>query len=253
MIARFPIWFLLFCRHFAKHGECRAVCMELPKQFYFQNYYRVLPFLILVVVLLSGCTSGFVGGARGTGRFDTVVIDAGHGGFDRGAKPVSGVYEKDLALDTATRLASQLRQKGLHVVETRTGDYFVTLDNRVAVSNRLKDSIFVSIHYNWARRKKASGIETFYLNPNSARLASRIQSKMVGTYRCLDRGIKSRKLYVLRNNKRPAVLCELGFVSNRNENAIVQSSKTRQKLADSIASAILAERASYLSAPASDR
>jgi len=227
--------------------------MVLSKHFYFQNLYRILPFLSLAAIFLSGCSSSFITGARGTGRFNTVVIDAGHGGLDRGAKPVTGIYEKDLALDTSTRLARILRQNGLHVVETRTGDYFVTLGNRVAVSNRLKEAIFVSIHYNWSKRKNASGIETFYLNPNSARLASRIQSKMVGTYFSRDRGIKSRKLYVLRMNKRPAVLCELGFISNRKENAIVQSSKTRQKLADSIASAILAERANYLSAPASDR
>jgi len=227
--------------------------MELPKQFYFPNLYCILPLLILVVVFLTGCTSTFVVGSRGTGRFDTVVIDAGHGGFDRGAKPASGIYEKDLALDTARRVTRKLRENGLHVVETRTGDYFVTLDQRVMASNRLSDSIFVSIHYNWDKKKKASGIETFYLNPNSSRLASRIQSEMVATYHGQDRGIKSRKLYVLRNNKRPAVLCELGFISNSAENGKVQSSQTRQKLAENIAKAILAERASFLSQSANDR
>ena len=244
MIARFPIWFLLLCRHFAKLGKSRALCMELPIKIHLKNLFSKLLLPVLLALVLAGCSTTFVGGARGTGHFDTVVIDAGHGGFDRGAKPVKGIYEKDLTLDTARRVARKLRENGLQVVETRTGDYFVTLDERVRASNRLNDSIFVSIHYNWDKRKKASGIETFYFNPNSSRLASRIQSEMVGTYHGQDRGIKSRKLYVLRNNKRPAVLCELGFISNSSENGRVQSSQTRQKLA---------ERASFLSQVANDR
>ena len=252
MIAPFPIWFLLLCRHFTKLGESRALSMELPNKFPIPNLFPKL-LVVLVAFVLAGCSTTFVGGNRGTGHFDTVVIDAGHGGFDRGAKPVNGIYEKDLTLDTAQRLARKLRQNGLHVIETRTGDYFVTLDNRVTISNRLTDSIFVSIHYNWDKRKKASGIETFYLNPNSTRLASRIQSQMVDAYHGQDRGIKSRKLYVLRNNKRPAVLCELGFISNSTENAKVQSSQTRQKLADNIATAILAERGAFLRQVPNDR
>ncbi|NBR47399.1 N-acetylmuramoyl-L-alanine amidase, partial [bacterium] len=110
--------------------------MELPNKFPIPNLFPKL-LLVLVAVVLAGCSTNFVGGNRGTGHFDTVVIDAGHGGFDRGAKPVKGIYEKDLTLDTAQRLARKLRQNGLHVIETRTGDYFVTLDNRVTISNRL--------------------------------------------------------------------------------------------------------------------
>lgn len=176
------------------------------------------------------------------GFFDTVVVDAGHGGHDPGARPVSGKSEKHLALDTARRLAAILRSSGLRVVETRTADHFVPLGTRVRVSNRLRNAVFVSIHYNWARRAGASGIETFFYGPRSSRLAANIQSKALAAYPSKNRGIKYRGFYVLRNNRRPAVLCELGFVSNAGENSRLQNPAVRQRIAQAVAAGILAER-----------
>jgi len=197
---------------------------------------------VAFIFFLTGCetASPFRRGS-GTGAFDTVVVDAGHGGHDNGARAKSGNFEKVLTLDTTRRLSAVLRKAGLNVVETRTGDYFVTLDDRVGFSNRLRNSIFVSVHYNWSNRLAARGMETYYMNPNSARLASRIQQKMLRVYSSPDRGIKTRSLYVLRNNQRPSVLCELGFVSNPFENKVLQDGSQRQRLAEAIASAILAE------------
>jgi N-acetylmuramoyl-L-alanine amidase len=183
------------------------------------------------------------GKLQSAGYFDTVVIDAGHGGHDSGARSVKGKREKELALDTARRVASLLRAAGLRVIETRTSDYFVTLDKRVAISNRQRNAIFVSIHYNWAKRAKARGIETFYYGGKSSRLAAHIQKETLKAYRTENRGIKYRGFYVLRNNKRPSVLCELGFISNAVDNKIVQSAATRQRLAKAIADGILAEKA----------
>lgn len=195
-----------------------------------------------LIFCLTGCeTASPFRRVSGTGAFDTVVIDAGHGGHDNGARAKAGNFEKVLTLDTTKRLAATLRKAGLNVVETRTGDYFVTLDDRVRVSNRLRNSIFVSVHYNWSNRSGARGMETYYMNPNSARLASRIQQNMLRVYPSPNRGIKTRSLFVLRNNKRPSVLCELGFVSNPSENKIVQDGRQRQRLAEAIAAAILAE------------
>lgn len=200
----------------------------------------------LILVFLSGCetpdASSFSGRLQPAGFFDTVVIDAGHGGHDSGARAVSGLREKHLALDTSRRIASILRQSGLKVIETRTGDYFVTLDRRTAISNRTRNTVFVSIHYNWARRSKASGVETFFCGSRSSRLAANIQREILRPHRAKDRGIKFRQLYVLRNNKRPAVLVELGFLSNPAENSKVQSASMRQRLAEAVARGILAER-----------
>ncbi len=201
---------------------------------------------LAVLFFLTGCETtapaAFRGRLQPTGFFDTVVIDAGHGGQDTGARAVSGQREKHLALDTSRRLASILRSSGLRVIETRTGDYFVTLDKRVSISNRSRNTVFVSIHYNWARRSRASGVETFFCGPRSSRLAANIQREILRPYGAKDRGIKFRQLYVLRNNKRPAVLVELGFLSNSAENNKVQSASTRQRLAEAVARGILAEK-----------
>ena len=196
---------------------------------------------------LSGCQTSqsfsSPSGLRSAGHFDTVIVDAGHGGHDSGARAISGSSEKHLALDTARRLSRILRASGLRVVETRHADYFIPLDKRVAISNRSRNVVFVSIHYNWVRRSKPSGIETFYYSQHSSRLAANIQREVLKTSSALNRGIKWRGFYVLKNNKRPAVLCELGFVSNPSENRKVQCAATRQRLAEAVARGILAEKA----------
>ncbi len=93
--------------------------------------------------------------------FETVVVDAGHGGKDRGAS-ANGLFEKDLALDTAERLAVLLRKAGLNVVMTREKDEFITLGSRTRIANRQRRAIFVSIHFNHAARPEAAGLETFF-------------------------------------------------------------------------------------------
>ena len=214
-----------------------------------RHFTRLLASLacVLAGLLLSACettqTFRVPRGLQPAGDFDTVVIDAGHGGHDSGAKAVTGAPEKQLALDTARRVSRILRASGLNVVETRSGDYFIPLDRRVATSNKLRNAVFVSIHYNWVRRSKPSGVETFYYGPRSSRLAANIQREVVRDSGSLNRGIKYRGFYVLKNNKRPAVLCELGFVSNPSETRKVQTAAVRQRLAEAVARGILAEKA----------
>src|SRR5438445_13136420 len=91
-----------------------------------------------------------------------VVIDAGHGGFDRGGIPGQRVAEKTMTLDVAQRLKEVLTAYGYRVVMTRDSDVFVRLGTRVAIANsyRDRDAIFVCIHFNAARRGSANGIET---------------------------------------------------------------------------------------------
>ncbi len=195
--------------------------------------------LLLIAAIFAGCASPY---QQGAGDFSTVIVDAGHGGFDRGGRPVSGAPEKVLALDTAKRLARILRNKGFHVIETRTRDVFVPLGARTAVSNRAADSIFVSIHYNWVPRRGARGIEIYYFSPRSWRLASNILRQATRAYPTENRGVKRSRFYVLRANRRPAVLCELGFVSNPQDNRYLQNRTYRQRLAERIADGIIAER-----------
>ena len=103
-----------------------------------------------------------------------VVIDAGHGGKDTGAIGPHGVREKDVALAIARRLEKRLRALGLEVVQTRSDDRTVALDERTRIANRAKADLFVSIHCNAAKRRKVSGIETWTLNVASGRYAARL-------------------------------------------------------------------------------
>ena len=195
----------------------------------------------VITCALAGCVSPY---KQGAGKFDTVIIDAGHGGHDRGGRAVSGSPEKVLALDTARRLAAILRTKGFRVIETRTRDVFVPLGSRVASCNSTGSSIFVSIHYNWAPRRGARGVEVYYSSPRSWRLASNILRQATRAYPADNRSVKRSNFYVLRENRRPAVLCELAFLSNTLENRYAQNSQYRQRLAELVAAGIVAERQS---------
>ncbi len=173
--------------------------------------------------------------------FSTVVIDAGHGGHDRGGIPTNIIPEKGVALDTARRLQGYLRAAGLRTVMTRSSDVFVTLDNRVAASNSTPNSIFVSVHYNSAPRRGANGIETF-ANTAGLPLARRIQRNAMKTTYGEDRGVKQRGFYVLRKNRKPSVLVECGFLTNPSDAALAGRASYRDKLARQIANAILEYR-----------
>jgi len=96
-------------------------------------------------------------------RFDTVVIDPGHGGEDEGARGMRGLVEKDLVLDVAGRLATRLRAQGLRVVMTREDDATVPLETRTSIANDAGGDLFVSIHANAARVRRARGVETYFV------------------------------------------------------------------------------------------
>jgi N-acetylmuramoyl-L-alanine amidase len=96
-------------------------------------------------------------------RFDTVVLDAGHGGDDEGAR-ANGLVEKDLVLDVARRLRQRLEHAGLRVVMTRDSDVYVPLERRTAIANDAGADLFISIHANAAPARAAQGIETFFLS-----------------------------------------------------------------------------------------
>lgn len=190
---------------------------------------------ILAAIFLSGCAS-----PQGVGRFRTVVLDAGHGGIDRGARGVDGrSLEKTYALDTAKRIEKGLRARGYRVIMTRRRDHFVSLPARVQMSNRQRNAVFVSVHYNWARNSGASGTETYYYNSRSYPLAANIQREVNRVAPTPNRGVKKARFHVLRNNARPAVLLELGFMSNPRELSLIKSASYRQRLADAVVRGII--------------
>jgi N-acetylmuramoyl-L-alanine amidase len=191
-----------------------------------------LSFLRLVCWLLLSAFSAWAA--------PTVIIDAGHGGHDRGGMPGQPVEEKGYTLDVARRVQAELRRAGYATVMTRTGDYFVELEERSAMANRYAGrSVFVSIHFNGAPNPDAHGIETYYAwGSASARLAQSIHYRVLRATGEVDRRIRSRSFSVLRRTRMPAVLCELGFLTNRAEVRNIQSSSYRQRLAEAIVAGI---------------
>jgi N-acetylmuramoyl-L-alanine amidase len=193
--------------------------------------------------LLAAAAIGFpaansAAAARGESTGPTIVIDAGHGGFDRGGIPRQSVAEKTMTLDVALRLRSILEKSGYRVVMTRDRDVFVPLGTRVAIANSYRNGIFVCIHFNSATRSGANGIETYFYSRDSLALASAIHYNLIGNTPTPNRGVRRRGYFVLRKTRVPAVLVECGFLTNPTEARNSQSSGYRQNLAENIARGI---------------
>lgn len=184
---------------------------------------------------------GLVGLSAPTARAQsrTIVLDPGHGGFDRGGVPRQRIGEKNLTLDVAQRLRRVLESKGYRVIMTRSSDVFITLGQRVAIANSHRGASFVSIHFNSASRSGANGIETYYYRSDSVGLAASIHRNVVGAVSSENRGIRRRGYYVLRRTTIPSVLVECGFLTNPIEGRNALRSGYRQDLAESIARGIL--------------
>lgn len=191
------------------------------------------PILRFLALVATACCCATASAAN----FRTVVIDPGHGGHDKGGQ-WGRVYEKHLALDTATRLEATLKRMGYQTVMTRRSDYFISLPQRVTTGNRYKNAIFVSIHYNYTWKENVSGLETFYYSHAGRSLARYVQSSLVRLTRTVDRKAKFARFYVLRNSKLPAILVEGGFVSNEKERNRMKSAYFREAIARGIAEGI---------------
>ena len=210
----------------------------------FRLSYRLS--LLASSALLAACATGpgpsEVATKDTSKSFNTVVVDAGHGGKDNGAYRKFGGAEKLATLDVATRLSRKLRESDLKTVMTRSTDVFIPLEQRVAIENAQKNSIFVSIHFNDSRRRGIHGFETYYHSANSVDLANRIQSKLMTIPHSANRGVHRANFRVLRLANYPAVLVECGFLSNRLEGGEARDSEYREQLADRIAEAITEQR-----------
>ena len=198
--------------------------------------------------------------------FATVVLDAGHGGDDSGAK-VEGLLEKDLTLDVTKRVERHLAEQGLRAVLTRQEDQSMSLADRATLANREPECIFVSIHFNeTGKRPVASGVETYYAarqaeetamvswlpflqrvsfasaNVQSQSLAGFIQEALVARTQAINRGVKAEQFYVIANVRHPAVLVEGGFLSNKADVAQLRSDEYREQMAAAISDGIVKYR-----------
>jgi N-acetylmuramoyl-L-alanine amidase len=198
--------------------------------------------------------------------FAVVVLDPGHGGQDSGTL-VGGILEKDLTLDVAQRVDRLLQSQGLATVMTRIGDSYVSLTDRVSLTNRVADCIFVSIHFNEGNKPVSSGIETYYAdhqvlagpplvswlpflqrvtteapNVESQSLAGFLQGALVERTNATNRGTKPERFAVITNVRRPAVLIEGGCLTNKEDIARLSSPEYREQIAAGISEGIIRYR-----------
>jgi N-acetylmuramoyl-L-alanine amidase len=170
----------------------------------------------------------------------TVVIDPGHGGKDPGAISVKGFYEKTVNLSVARKVASRLRQCGLRVVMTRDSDRFVELERRAEIANQYNADLFVSIHADSSMTRTHKGYSVYV-----ARQASYASQKVARTIaRNLQavspdgNGIKQADYRVLVKTQMPAVLVEMGYISNHGEASLIATDSFQNRIADAISAGI---------------
>src|SRR5436189_644729 len=201
---------------------------------------RLLPGVLSIASVACDTSSAASRSSAGQSASSStaVVLDAGHGGFDRGGIPGQRIPEKEMTLDVAQRLKTLLAASSYRVVMTRDSDVFVSLGGRVAIANSYPNAIFVCIHFNSAKRMGAGGIETYFYSRDSLPLASAVHYFVAGGAPSSNRGVRRRGYYVLRKTNIPAVLVECGFLTNPTEAAYAQTASYRQKLAEEIAAGV---------------
>ncbi len=223
----------------------------------------------------------FTGAARlqakpATRSLETIVIDPGHGGPDIGAKGLSGLQEKNLCLELARQLALLLRQQlGLRVILTRDGDYALEQYERTAIANHNKADLFLSLHFNADFAAQQRGMEIYVLEPRSAdnediaqveggilwdkaqlkslkqshRLAQAIYQQTIGSAYVKNIGIYSAPLLVLKGAAMPAVLLELAFITNQQEEEELWAKEYNATMAEALYRGILSYKRRFVDNP----
>lgn len=184
----------------------------------------------------------------------TIVIDAGHGGIDPGAVGANGALEKEITLRIAQELEELLKRAAVYVVMVRHGDYDLAdsselnllnrkrqdLDRRVAIAQEAEADLYLSIHANYFPSPIWSGAQTFYTEGclESERLAKAIQTELVKQLGPNNRLAKTGNYRVLRSASMPAVLVEVGFLSNPREADLLQDPQYQKRVAAAIFSGV---------------
>lgn len=172
-----------------------------------------------------------------------VVIDPGHGGADVGATR-DGIYEKDITLAVSKIVESNLSKQGVYTHMTRDRDKTVELSERSDFSNAISPDVFVSIHVNSSARDDIIGLETHWFKDDSIDYAKKVHAKFASAknlskWETKDRGLFKSKFYVINHTDAPAILVEIGFISNPYERKLLMSQKRQEEIAKSITDGIM--------------
>jgi N-acetylmuramoyl-L-alanine amidase len=164
----------------------------------------------------------------------TIILDAGHGGKDTGAISITKKREKDFNLAMVLKIQKLLqKESSINLVMTRRDDTFVELNDRAAIANNLAATLFVSVHGN-SYMKASNGIETYYYNPKSLTLAQTMHPYIVEAAGFTDRKVKKEKFRVISATTMPAVLLELGYLSNPKEEAEMYKEDFQNRVAAAV-------------------
>lgn len=174
-----------------------------------------------------------------------IVLDPGHGGTDPGAIGLNRTQEKTLTLSVALQAKSLLEKAGAKVIMTRQDDRDVfgpsasaveELKARTTVANNRKADAFISIHINSFTNRTAGGTSTYFYQktPYDAMLAENLQTSLLGAGGLQNRGVNSANFYVIKQTLMPAALLELAFISNPDEEKLLNTPQFQQRMAQGI-------------------
>ncbi|QOS98681.1 N-acetylmuramoyl-L-alanine amidase [Brevibacterium sp. JNUCC-42] len=206
--------------------------------------YMVLPvFVIFIVGFLysnpnnSDASDSYVNKSYANPSVYKIVIDPGHGGKDHGAESVSGQAEKDFTLQLARKVKELLEQDlRMKVYLTRSDDSFLSsIDRkRPEFSNQMGADLFLSIHGNTYTDSTVSGTETYYYRPESLPFAESIHKHVIEATGFRDRGVKKEDFFVVKDTEMPAVLLEVGYLTNPMEEQKLLKEDFQYRIATSI-------------------
>lgn len=190
------------------------------------------------------------------GDLPTVILDAGHGGLDSGAVSVYGDEEKHLNLEVAKKLGAFLENGGVRVIYTRTEDVMLESETkagskktrdllaRVELAKKYPEALFVSLHMNTLPIEKYKGLQVFYTDRNDAnRALAQVMQNSVSSSLQTENTRKAKnaegKIYILDRIDQPAILIECGFLTNKEEAALLKNDEYQAKLSYVLSRSIL--------------
>lgn len=220
------------------------------------RFSRTFCFILSILAFLISCSAGRYPSHHGVqGSYEAssiastdllkplIILDAGHGGTDEGAK-INTFMEKKITLTTTFLTKKHLEELGYRVIMTRSRDVYLPLQRRVSIANKTKGLLFVSVHFN-SSPAEAQGIEIFYnlskemwRTRASKRLANCILHHVIDQTEAISRGVKQANFHVIRETEMPAVLVEGGFITHKEERKKLRDKTYLDRLAFGIAQGI---------------
>lgn len=201
----------------------------------------IVAMAVVVLTLLAGMLT-----ARGSGRplrGKTIVVDAGHGGDDRGVCYFpDDLIEKEINLDMARRVQTALELAGARVVMTRLDDVFISLDDRAEQANQLGADLFLSLHVNRIpRHPECFGAQTFFFpsSDKSQKLAKTLQDELLKIDPENYRTALPGKYRVLRQTQMPGVIVEIGFMTNARDRSLIATDEYRSDAAAAVVAGVI--------------